>query len=155
MRYCNHHSTPMADFIIAGYYVIVVVLLIITILVSMHHKQIVTWLTPFTKWVHECVLFLVYCNTVTLTHLQFGIRVACPDCRFICDILSSSNVLFYCPSSHCSLVRFSYLVTKSSPFFVGWYGAYGVGLESLLSALSSARLAISSALIQLRSYSAY
>ena len=113
---------------------IVVVILIITTMVSIYHKHIVTWLTPFTKWIHECVLSLVYCNA--MTRLQFGIRVACPDCRSVCDILSTRNVLFYCPSSHRSLVRFSYLVMKLSPFFVGWYGAYGAGLESLLRALS-------------------
>ena len=37
---------------------LVVVLLIITALASMYHKQIVTWLTPFTKWVYECVFVL-------------------------------------------------------------------------------------------------
>ena len=97
---------------------------------------------------------LWYCSAVTMTRLQFGIRVACPNCRSVCDILSSRNVLSYCPSSHLSLVHFSFLVTKSSLFFVGWYGGYGVDLELLLRALSSARLAISSALIHLRIYSA-
>ena len=95
-----------------------------------------------------------YCNTVTMTRLQSRIRVACTGCRSVCDILSSRNVLFCCPSSYRSLFRFSYLVTKWSLFFVGWYGAYGVGLGSLLRALSSERLAISSALMQLRLYSA-
>ena len=38
---------------------IVVIILIITALASMYHKQIVTWLTPFTKWVYEYVLSLV------------------------------------------------------------------------------------------------
>lgn len=107
---------------------IVVIILIITTLVSMYHKQMVTWLTPFTEWVYEYVFYPSYCNAVTMTRLQFGIRMACPDCRSVCDILSSRNVLFYCPSSHLSLVHASYSVTKSSLFFVGWYGAYGAGL---------------------------
>ena len=101
---------------------IAVILLIITTLASMYHEQIVTWLTPFTEWVHECVLSLVYCNAVTMTRLQFGVRVARPDCRSVCDILSSCNVLFYCPSNHRSLVHFASAIWSRSRLRSLWTG---------------------------------
>jgi hypothetical protein len=89
----------IAYLLISGYYVILVIILIITALASMYHKQIVTWLTPYTKWVYEYVSSLVLQRRYNDT-LQFGIRMACPGCRSVCDILSSRNMLFYCPSGH-------------------------------------------------------
>ena len=37
----------------SGYYVAVVIILVITTLVTIYHKQIVDWLTPVTRWLHE------------------------------------------------------------------------------------------------------
>lgn len=36
-----------------GYYVLFVVILVITALVTLYHKQIVGWLTPVTRWLHD------------------------------------------------------------------------------------------------------
>ena len=71
----------------------VVIILIITTIPQ--YVPLLTWLTPFTKWVHERVLSIAYYNAVTMTRLQFGIRTACPSCRSVCDIFSSRNLLFY------------------------------------------------------------
>ncbi|KAJ3510802.1 hypothetical protein NLJ89_g4469 [Agrocybe chaxingu] len=35
------------------YYVILVVILVITALVTLYHRQIVDWLTPVTRWLHD------------------------------------------------------------------------------------------------------
>lgn len=53
----------VADIVLArlGYYVAFVLILTITALTSIYHKQIVEWLTPVTKWLHEYV-FPVACD---------------------------------------------------------------------------------------------
>lgn len=37
----------------SGYYVALVVILVIVALMTIYHKQIVHWLTPVTRWLHE------------------------------------------------------------------------------------------------------
>jgi hypothetical protein len=64
-----------------------------------------------------------------MTRLQFGIRVACPDCCSVCDILSSRNVLFYCPSSHRSrsLQLFGHeVVSVLCGLAWGLWGGFGI-----------------------------
>ena len=53
-----HTDSFLLSLTLIGYYVIVFVILVVVALTTIFHKQIVLWLTPFTKWVHECVLFL-------------------------------------------------------------------------------------------------
>jgi hypothetical protein len=40
------------------YYVILIVILVITTLTIVFHTQIVHWLTPATRWLHEYVYFI-------------------------------------------------------------------------------------------------
>jgi len=41
------------DSVDTGYYVALVVILVLTALMTLYHKQIVDWLTPITRWLHE------------------------------------------------------------------------------------------------------
>lgn len=41
------------DNVDTGYYVALVVILVLTALMTLYHKQIVDWLTPVTRWLHE------------------------------------------------------------------------------------------------------
>ena len=49
-----------------GYYVALIILTTITVLISLYHEEIVEWLTPATRWLHECVS-TTKCNNLRLT----------------------------------------------------------------------------------------
>jgi len=44
---------PSSECHISGYYVALVIILVLTGLMTIYHTQIVNWLTPATRWLHE------------------------------------------------------------------------------------------------------
>jgi len=90
-----HTDSFLLSLTLIGYYVIVFVILVVVALTTIFHKQIVHWLTPFTKWVHECVFFLAFCVSLyfayTIAIWQLKVWIPCANRNSVCYILPAGN----------------------------------------------------------------